>query len=275
MGNISKNELAVNRSVEICPVSVLGTRRYQQDFVLTITSQNDAVGVICDGMGGLSGGERASMTAASVFFNEYRTQNPPERILPQFMRDTAVKMDHAVSGLQDEKGKSLKAGTTAIVSVIRGNALYWLSVGDSKIYIIRGSQMQAVTREHNYRLNLGEMLNSGKITREQYLKEEKTPRAEALTSYIGMNGIERIDGNGTPFMLAHGDMILMCSDGLYKSLEDSQILAMIQDNEFDLSIAAERLVDMSVTYRAGSHDNTSVILMRYSEVREDMGGFMA
>ncbi len=268
MGNISENRLAENPLVEITAVSALGTRSYQQDFALIMTDRAEAAGVICDGMGGLTGGEKASRMAASVFFTEYRNRRPSQN-MQQFLRDTAVKMDQSVSGLLDPKGKPLKAGTTAIVTVVQGNVLYWMSVGDSKIYLIRGDQMQAVTREHNYRLTLTEALKAGKITREHFMKEEKTPRAEALTSYIGMGGLELIDVNQTPFTLQPGDMVLMCSDGLYKSLDESQIFAMIRDNDFDLTIAAERLIDMAVTYRLGSHDNTTAVLMRYNGGQEE------
>ena len=149
--------------------------------------------------------------------------------------------------------------------IVKDGNLFWGSVGDSRIYLIRDAQILSLTREHNYRLRLSEALKGGRITREQYAKEEKTRQAEALISYIGMGGPALVDTNASPAALRPGDILLLCSDGLYKSLEDSQIWAMVRDNDLDMQIAADRLVDMAISYRGGPHDNTSVLLIRYEE----------
>lgn len=150
----------------------------------------------------------------------------------------------------------------------RKNLLYWVSVGDSRIYIIRGGQIVRQTRDHNYRLLLKEQLSAGQISQEFYDQEEKTPQAEALISFLGMDGLRVIDGKQQAISLLPGDIVLLCSDGVYKSLTDSQIHAMVRDNDIDMNIAADRLTAMALRYGVKGQDNTTVILLRYREEQE-------
>ena len=172
-------------------------------------------------------------------------------------------MDQSVAELKDERGRRLKAGTTLIAVYCREEKLTWISVGDSRIYHIRGQNIVTLNREHNYRLMLENQLNAGLITREFYEKEEKTPQAEALTSFIGMNGLRIVDITEKPVILRKGDIVMLCSDGIYKSLNSSQVLAMVRDNDLDMNIAADRTTAMALRYGVRGQDNTTVILLKY------------
>ena len=123
--------------------------------------------------------------------------------------------------------------------------------------------MSQVNREHNYRLTLQESLRSGLITQEQYEAEEKRGRADALISYLGISRLNLMDINRAPLEMMDGDMVLLCSDGLFKSLNDSQIKALVKDNDIDMDIAADRLCQMALSKRRGGQDNTSVLLLQY------------
>ena len=255
--------------------SIIGTRSYQQDFAFLYTDRRDLAALVCDGMGGLEGGERASRTAAELFAADLK-ENGPGANIPGFLHREAKRMDKAVSGLKNGEGKPLKAGTTMVGVYCRGNEMNWVSVGDSRIYVIRGGQIAAQTRDHNYRLLLKEQLAAGQITRNFYETEEKTPQAEALTSFLGMNGLRLLDVNRTRNGNLQGartllpeDIVLLCSDGVYKSLSDSQILAMVRDNDIDMNIAADRLTAMALRYGVRGQDNTTVILLRYRGEQEE------
>ena len=126
-------------------------------------------------------------------------------------------MDQAVNNLKNEDGRPLNGGTTVVAVVIENNKMYFLSVGDSKIYILRDNEILAVNREHNYRLSLDEKLKKGQITKEQYIAEED--QAEALISYLGMGNVSLMDINNEPFILQENDIVLLCSDGLYSDCQ--------------------------------------------------------
>ena len=261
--NIIEERMEENPWFEIGSSSILGTRSYQQDLGYFYTGRQEVLAVICDGMGGLEGGERASRTAAELMARDFKKERPGPDKIAAFLRREAARMDQAVAALKSEQGKPLKAGTTLVAVYCRENKLTWISVGDSRIYLIRGQKILTVNREHNYRLMLKEQLAAGQITREFYEKEEKTPQAEALTSFVGMDGLRIVDVLGTPLELQRGDIVMLCSDGIYKSLNDSQVLAMVRDNDLDMDIAADRTTAMALRYGVRGQDNATVILLKY------------
>ena len=150
----------------------------------------------------------------------------------------------------------------AVAVVIENNKMYFLSVGDSKIYILRDNEILAVNREHNYRLSLDEKLKKGQITKEQYIAEED--QAEALISYLGMGNVSLMDINNEPFILQENDIVLLCSDGLYKRLPDKDIMQIIQLEEPDMNRAARRLTDVVMMRTRKNQDNSSLVLLQYS-----------
>ncbi|HIZ80400.1 MAG TPA: protein phosphatase 2C domain-containing protein [Candidatus Lachnoclostridium stercorigallinarum] len=245
--------------------SIIGTREYQQDYVYCCSCENGLLGVVCDGMGGLDGGEIASSTAAEALGEAFAGRDVRMPV-PEFLKEQAVIINDRVAALTGKNGAPLRAGTTMVAVVAEEDRLYWLSVGDSRIYIIRNEEMSQVNREHNYRLTLQESLKSGLITREQYEAEEKKGQADALISYLGISRLSLMDINRAPLEMMDGDIVLLCSDGLFKSLSDSQIKALVRDNDMDLDIAADRLCQMAFSRRRGGQDNTSVLLLQYRKL---------
>lgn len=257
-GLLENKELKINMGIS----SIIGTRQYQQDTVFGHSDTNSTLAIVCDGMGGLTGGEKASQTATQLLAEDYFSRDKTVSI-PEFFRQEAVKMDAAVYSLMDEDGNRLDAGTTCVATIIEGNKLYWLSVGDSKIYIIRNNEIMAVNREHNYRLRLDDRLKRGLISEEEYKAEEA--QAEALISYIGIGNVTLMDINQSPFELMEDDVVLLCSDGLYKRLNDMEILELIKYEMPDVNRAAKRLTDVVIKKTTKAQDNTSLVLLQYSK----------
>ena len=260
-GNIVTKQFGPSCHAEMYASSIVGTRKYQQDSYGCIETPAGCLAVVCDGMGGLQGGERASGLSVQTLLNDYIKISTGD--LHSFFYKEAVKLDDLVYKITDENGDLLGAGTTIVAVHIKENLINWLSVGDSKIYIIRNNAMQCIVREHNYRMMLDELYASGKITLEKYRSEEG--RAEALTSFLGIGNVSLIDLSETPAELMEGDIILLCSDGLYKSLSDDKILAIILDNFFDMQRAADELTSSALAYAAKGQDNTTVVLVRYGK----------
>lgn len=241
--------------------TIVGTRKYQQDSIYGKTFQNArAVAVVCDGMGGMNGGERASKTAVEGLIRDF-SENKDWSDISSFLKEEAVRLDESVANLEDEYGNPLGGGTTIVSVIVNGNELYWLSVGDSRIYIIRNHEIQAVNKDHNFRLQLDTMLANKQITPEEYKQEEG--QAEALISFLGIGGVSLMDVNAKPFLMEQGDIVLLCSDGLYKRLSNTDILQIVEDNQYDMQAAAVSLTDTVMNRTTKNQDNTSVILLRY------------
>ncbi len=240
--------------------SIIGTRKYQQDSYGCIETPLGCLAVVCDGMGGLEGGEKASSLAVRNLLEDYISLT--ESDIRRFLKVEAIKLDKRVFHISDENGEPLGAGTTLAAVHIQDGQMNWISVGDSKIYVLRSGELHCIVREHNYRLLLNEMLSDGKLTKEQYHAQEA--QAEALISYLGLGELVLMDTNEKPLQLLAGDMILLCSDGLYKSLSEDKIKAVIADNDFDLERAARELTAAALHTASHAQDNTTVILLHYA-----------
>jgi hypothetical protein len=241
--------------------SIIGTRKYQQDSIYGKVYQNmRALAVICDGMGGMNGGEIASKTAVDTLVHDFNRDINISNI-PDFFKKEAIKLDECVTELEDEYGNPLGGGSTIVSIIANGNELYWLSVGDSRIYIIRNHEIKAVNQDHNFRMQLDAMLAAGKITAEEYKQEEH--QAEALISFLGIGGLSLMETNVKPFTLKMNDIVLLCSDGLYKRLSNKEILKIIEDNSYDMQKAAVTLTDIVMQKTERNQDNTSVALLKY------------
>lgn len=146
-----------------------------------------------------------------------------------------------------------------VACIVEHNHLYCASVGDSRIYIIRGSGIHQLTRDHNYYLRLLEMQKAGLITMKEAME---TQRKEALLSYLGIGNISLMDIQMAK--IQSGDIIMLCSDGITNTFSDTQIryiiTAMINPEE-----KAEALITAASHFNTHSLDNTSVILLCYQE----------
>lgn len=255
----------VDRVVYIGASSIIGRRPEQQDTVRTDTyydylENESVISVLCDGMGGLSGGEKASALCASIVYDTFHSREEFPTVA-DFFRNVIYRADDEVSRLKAEDGTLLKkSGTTMVSVVIDGEKLYWASVGDSRIYIVRGKEIICATTDHNYMMLLNERVKRGEISREQ---ADSDPKKEALISFIGMGGVQYIDLNVKPLLLADGDIIVLCSDGLYRSVTPQEIGATVTQFGEEPQIAAQKLTDLAMSKQKRHQDNTSVIVIRY------------
>lgn len=246
----------LDRYIQYASRMVQGGRKSQQDSMFSGINGEYFLGAICDGMGGMNGGEQASALAlqmlASRFYEEELTD------IPLFLKNMAYEMDEAVYQLQ-ENGKRLQAGSTVVAVLMDESRLYWLSVGDSKLYLYRRGEMICPIQEHNYGMILSEKMNTGQITEEEYREESK--RAGALISYLGLGGISRMELNVSPFWLEPGDQVLLCSDGLYRSVAADRIQEILSEEDKNNEEKVDMLIEEALENGGEKQDNTSVILI--------------
>ena len=255
-----ENTLEMHMKIEYYSLTDQGTREYQQDAAYGEVQENLGMAVLCDGMGGLNGGEMASDLGVKYFARDLKDAWPVRNI-PAFLQQEAHRLDQMIAGLRDKEGRPLRAGTTIVSAVLVENQAFWLSVGDSRIYLLRNGQMRCLTAAHNYKTMLQEKLEAGLIDMDYYNGE--ISQGEALTSYLGMGNISLIDGNANPLELEENDILLLCSDGLYKTLTDEQIQALIQESGSNIRIAGQRLLETARRCGRRGQDNTTLVLLKY------------
>lgn len=250
--------------VSIGKASLIGMRKEQQDAIRTddfdaYSEEGRAIAVLCDGMGGLSGGELASNKCASLVFNAFH-EMPSGASIPRFFRAMIAQADREVGAIRGSDGAALRCGTTLVSAVIENGGLYWASVGDSRIYLIRGEEIVCLTKDHNLMMLLNEQVKRGEITREE---ANSNPKREALISFIGGGVVRCVDCPVKPIPLRDGDHVVLCSDGLYRSVSEEEIWQIVTAFQDTAAVAAQMLAEQAVNKRFPHQDNTSVIVMTY------------
>lgn len=246
-------------SAEAASCMTIGTREYQQDAVRLGESSGTMIGVLCDGMGGLQGGEQASNLAADYMLDSLKKEH--SNFYPDSLKKLAFCASEQVRDLHDLQNRRIEAGSTLTVAVLEGTNLFWCSIGDSHIYLCNQSTLIQLNTDHNLGTRLDEMVREGSMSP---AAARAYPNRAALTSYLGMPDIALISQNSTPLSLQKGDIIVQCSDGLYRCISEDDIYRILAV-ERDLSKAARILVDSALLV-PGEHDNTSVLLIRYNGI---------
>ena len=243
----------------IAQQSIIGTREEQQDCCFAHCTETRAFAVVCDGMGGLGYGSRASAVAVAKL-RELLEQAQRDEPMPAFFLRAVDILDECVVNLKNDKGEKCNAGTTIVAAAMEYNKLCWLSVGDSRLYILRGNEIVRATRDHNYFLSLKQMKQDAEINTLQFNQE--AGKGEALISYIGMGGVQIMDINETPFQLLPGDILLLTTDGLTKALRDDEILAILRGNHLERELAV--LIEQATKKSTRFQDNTTCIAIQYN-----------
>lgn len=242
---------------EIASYTSIGTRKNQQDSMCFDFGDSCTVCAVCDGMGGLAGGERASALAAHGV-TRYLLEHAQAEDIPTEMGRAALRLNEEVKNLRDSANRKIEAGTTLTTVFIRDGELFWCGIGDSHIYLYREGAIEQLNIDHNFGVQLDQMAQEGSIAQEEALHH---PQRAALTSYLGIQELTLLSGNRTPLQLRKGDALIQCTDGLYRCLPDDAMCWILAGTE-DLKQASEQMVRTALAV-PGGHDNTSVLLTRY------------
>lgn len=251
-------------SVDIGVESVIGSREEQQDAVIT-SSYKDydqdkrMIAVLCDGMGGLSGGAKVSRYCSEMMYQSFNAMKAAESY-HDFFSNVLYKLDREVKAMTCDGGKPLDGGSTLVSAIIQNGTLSWASVGDSRMYMVRQGKLLQITRDHNFLSILMERVGRGQMTVEEALAH---PKREALISFIGMGGLRIVDAIEQPMQLLAGDYLVMCSDGVYRGITDIEMVQALYENEFCMQKAAEQMVQTVLNKSIRGQDNASVIAIRY------------
>lgn len=247
--------------------SIIGDRLTQEDAVYISTDRQllsaerkRVLAAVCDGMGGMANGGQASATAIQMIKDTFeQIQEDREVNIPNFLISGMKTIDKTIHEFPKEGGRG--SGTTIVAVLVENDKLYWASVGDSRIYILREGTLTQVTRDHNYMLRLQSMVDQGQITQEE---ADTNRQREALISFLGIGNVSLMDVNMDPFTLQSGDIILLTSDGMTKVLSDEQIKDILSENS-SVEDKARSLVETAVEQNMRSQDNTTVALLQYQE----------
>ena len=206
--------------------------------------------VVADGMGGYEGGQEASRLAVETLVAVYRGFGGGD---PQTALVEALQAAHQQIRQYSFAHPELRGmGTTCTAAAIVQNALYYVHVGDSRLYLIRDGQITRVTRDHSY---VGRLVESGMISPEE---AETHPQRNILTAALGTNPDLIMDSPGQPEPLRSEDAIVICCDGLWGLVHDREILEAVENNSAEQ--AGRKLIELA--RERGGPDNITVEILR-------------
>lgn len=249
----------------------IGSRAHQEDFGQF--EQMDAPAVPCrsvvyalaDGMGGLAGGEIASRVVVRVFLRSLK-EGPRDLSAPESMLRAMQHADLALGRRkQCEQPELSSMGCTLSCVWVQGKKLYFLSVGDSRIYLIRDNRLYQLNTIHNHREDMRrkaekEGLDWDKLSRSPLIVSQ----GSRITSYLCGTGVHQVDCPTQPLELQTGDSILVASDGLLSLPLKEVVQTLRPDSVMDKTAARDvsRLLDRVIDRKAKNQDNVSVGLIR-------------
>jgi serine/threonine protein phosphatase PrpC len=207
--------------------------------------------IVADGVGGAGGGETASEETVNAFLATMWADKISD---PAMALAKALDQANArVRQLQTTDTKLAHMATTLVSALIQGEDAWIVNVGDSRAYRCANGQLEPLTQDDSW---IAEQVRSGAMTPEE---AAKSPYQNVITRGVGVEEnlkAERIVHQRLEF----DDSILLCSDGLYRSVPAETIAATLAELE-DADEASDRLIDLA--NQAGGPDNISVALYRH------------
>ncbi|WP_291724824.1 Stp1/IreP family PP2C-type Ser/Thr phosphatase [Bernardetia sp.] len=227
-------------------------RKHNEDACAVFETPNGLLCVVCDGMGGHLGGERASKLALEKIGNYMSAEKFPLGKLIDAL-DQSFTSAHAAIAYEAESNPLLKGmGTTCVAVLFHPDATFCAHVGDSRLYIYRNNELIRLTEDHSF---VQRLISDGVITEAEALYH---PKRNLIDRALGSDEAQPdISNLGRVLQdLRVGDLFLLCSDGLSNELGDVEIKNFLENETLDLEEKVERMMEYAL--EAGGKDNITI-----------------
>ena len=232
-----------------------GDREYQQDQVALLNHprvNGCILAIVADGMGGRSGGRKASdqvMLTTRQLFERYS----PESDDAAAMLMQLVQEAHVVIKLTAISSEEEPHSTVAAFLINPGGDCHWVHTGDSRIYHFRGNKMVRRTTDHSY---VQTLVDKGEITDDE---ANVHPQSNILVGCLGTEEAPPVAHHLIP-KLATEDVLIACSDGVWHYFSPAEMgsaLSMLSPRE-----ATEFLIQKARSRARGGGDNLSLVIVK-------------
>jgi len=234
-------------------VSRKGGREKNEDRMGYCYTRDSGLFALADGMGGHPEGEVASQLALQTLAAMFQRDAKPTLKDPlRFLHDAIIAGHHQLIRYATEKALMDTPRTTVVACVLQGNAAYWAHCGDSRLYLVRGDKLIARTRDHSY--------SELQETMSQVVPMGERFNRNVLFTCLGSPGKPVVDTVG-PLILHERDRLLLCSDGLWGSVDDEVITEQLSSRP--ISDAVPELVEQALRNGGPKSDNVTVLSVEW------------
>lgn len=205
--------------------------------------------IVADGMGGYEGGQEASRIAVEAIEEIYdKTNGDPQSLLEAGFRVAHERIQQHAREHPELHGM----GTTATAAALLASQLYYAHVGDSRLYLVRGQNITRLTHDHSY---VGRLVENGLISPAE---AEAHPQRHILTAALGAGSEAEPETSRHPISLQKDDVLVLCTDGLWGLVSESEIRNIVHANP--PMEACRALVELAKT--RGGPDNITLQVLR-------------
>lgn len=203
----------------------LGKRDEQEDAIAADFPVDSGHGfaILSDGMGGHAAGSIASNIVVTEMFSELKMlANDPaglEMHIHQTLNQAVLGANDCINQYSSENPETGGMGATLVAPILFGDRLYWISIGDSPLYLYRDGQLARLNEDHSVASQIEMMCRKGLMS---VAEAAAHPDKHCLTSVLAGQDIPQIDCRGVPVRVRDGDIIIAASDGLL-FLSDGQL----------------------------------------------------
>ena len=244
--------------------SHIGGRKINQDRMGYSFTRDALLLLLADGMGGHAGGEIAADIAMQTVGMMFRVQARPYVKKPErFLEEALLQAHHDIQAYAAMHDLPEMPRTTVVACLIQHNSAVWAHCGDSRLYWVRGNQILARTRDHShieYLIERGRADPSERATH---------PDRNKLYNCLGASSVPKIEMS-TSVSLQEGDALLLCSDGLWSMLPDSEIVHRL-GCDGGIVQAVPEMVQMAAAIGGPGADNTTALGIVWQGADEELG----
>ncbi len=234
-----------------------GKRPTNEDRIAYSYSRDALLMVVADGMGGHLDGEVAAQITVQYITEAFQREAKPQLKDPLLFLSSALgNAHHAILDYAADRFLAEAPRTTCVACIVQDSIAYWAHAGDSRLYIIRGGRILHQTRDHS---RVQRMVDDGLITPDDAIHH---PARNRIFSCLGGVNAPQIDfSKRTPLMT--GDVILLCSDGVWGPLPKDIIPRALTTGNVVQAVPA--LLNQAETRGGSNADNLSVIAIRWED----------
>lgn len=229
-------------------------RKVNEDACLDV--HHKGIWAVADGMGGHHSGDLASRAIVESL-GEIQ-QHGDLRAFVDDVKDRLKQVNAYLLGEAAQRGKNQTIGSTVVVMVAHEDQCEFVWVGDSRLYRFREGTLNQLTRDHS---RVQELVEMGVLLPEE---AESHPAANIITRAVGVS--ESIEIDSEQSTMQAGDVYLLCSDGLYKELNEDEIASSLA--HIDSKIACNHLVDLAL--QRACRDNVTAIVVDIQSAEHTM-----
>lgn len=232
-------------------VSRRGGREKNEDRMGYSYTRGSGMFLLADGMGGHPDGEVAAHLALQSMSDTYqKVSDSAIDDVSDFLTDAVMAAHRDILRYALERGMGDTPRTTIVVAFVQNGMAHWVHCGDSRLYFVRGNEILARTRDHSYQERRP---GNGPLTAHQ-------ANRNILFTCLGSPTKPILEVMG-PVPLQQGDKILLCSDGLWGSLTDEEILFLLRNRPVAQSVP--ELVEAALETAGSKSDNVTVIALEW------------